>query len=175
MERKSLFINFFVNGLIVVLVCFGFNSLVLSSYRRNIVSGLEKAKDAAELLKEVYQEVKGFGKYGNEDFFKRDFHVDLDQDEKNSEEYVVVLIHDTLDGEKMIVQVTTFEAKGPHGTIKYAKDTKEIVSFIKKDKIEISKSDYSEKDMKRLLPDILQIIRDKKVLLKLIDRKNSLN
>jgi hypothetical protein len=175
METRSFFINFIVKGLIVVFVCFGFNSLILSSSRRNIVSGLEKGKDAAGLLKEVYQEVKGFGKHENEDFFKRDFHVDLDQDEKNSEEYVVVLIHDTLDGEKMIVQVTTFEAKGPQWTIKYAKDTKEIVSFIKKDKIEISKSDYSEKDMKRLLPDILQIIRDKKALLKLIDRKNSLN
>ncbi len=175
MERRSFFVNIIVNGLIVVFVCFGFNSLILPSSRRNLVSGLEKEKDASELLKEVYKEVKGFGRYENEDFIKREFHTDLDKNETNSEEHVVVLIHDTLDGEKMIVQVTTFEAKGAHRTVKYAKDIKEIVSFIKKDKIEISKSDYSEKDMKRLLPDILQTIRDKKALLKLVDRKNSLN
>ena len=131
--------------------------------------------DAAgsQLAEQLYKEVVELGPYKNEDFIKREFHMDLDSDENNSEEHVVFLIQGAGEKEKMIIQVTYFEAKRTR-IIKYAKDIKTILCHVKGDKIEIKKCDYSEDDIKSLFPDILQGIRNKKKFLKLIDRKDKL-
>ncbi len=70
-----------------------------------------------------------------------------------------------------MVQVTYFEAEKKNRTIKWAKNTKEILCCLKGLNIEIEKSDYSSIEMDSLLPKILNGIRDKKKLLKLLDNK----
>ena len=141
-------------------------TIIFKGYRKALL----KSK---EILKEMYHEVVELGPRKNEDFIKREFHMDLDKDENNSEEHVVVLIQGEGRKKKMTIQVTYFEAKRTR-IIKYAKDIKTIFCHIKGDRVEIKKSDYTKNDMKSLFPDILQGIRNKKKFLKLLDRKDKI-
>jgi hypothetical protein len=130
----------------------------------------ELEKKIFEILKEIHREVKEFGKFGKEEFINREFHLDLDGNEVNSEEHVNVLIYETGDREKMSIQVTYFEPI--NRVTKYAKEIRSIICFFRGEQMEIEKCDYEEKQMKSLLSDILKEIRYEKELLKQVDRKN---
>lgn len=171
MERREFLRNFPKGIIIGVAAANVFISNARSSVY-NILTNIPQCKKVPnEILKEMYKEVVELGPYNNQDFIKREFHMELDNDENNSEEHVVFLIQSAGDKEKMIIQVTYFEAKRTR-IIKYAKDIKTILCYVKGDEVEIKKSDYSENDIKSLLPAILQGIRNKKKFLKLIDRKD---
>jgi hypothetical protein len=173
MERRE-FLRNFPRGIIIgVAVAHVFISNARSSIYDVLTNTLQRKKNPTDILKEMYKEVVELGAYENEDFIKREFHIDLDSDENNSEEHVVFLIQSVGDKEKMTIQVTYFEAKRTR-IIKYAKDIKTILCHVKGGEVEIKKCDYSEHDIKSLFPDILQGIRNKKKFLKLIDRKDKL-
>ncbi len=171
MERREFLRNFPR----VIIIGIAASNVFISNARSSVYNVLtntpQRKKNPEEILKEMYKEVVELGPYENEDFIKREFHIDLDSDENNSEEHVVFLIQSVGDKEKMTIQVTYFEAKRTR-IIKYAKDIKTIVCYVKGDKIEIKECDYSAKDIKSLFPDILQGIRNKKKFLKLLDRKD---
>ncbi len=171
MDRRGFFRNFTKGIIIGIAAAHALRSYAKSSIYEVLTNTPHRKKDSNEILKEMYKEVVELGPYENEDFIKRGFHMELDRDENNSEEHVVFLIQSVGDKEKMIIQVTYFEAKRTR-IIKYAKYTKTILCHVKGDKIEIKKSDYSENDIKSLFPDILQGIRNKKKYLKLLDRKD---
>ena len=173
MERREFLRNFTKGIIIGVAAAHVFISNGWSLVYNVLTNTIQRKKNPTEILKEMYKEVVELGAYENDDFIKREFHVDLDSDENNSEEHVVFLIQSEGDKEKMIIQVTYFEAKRTR-IIKYAKDIKTILCYVKGDKIEIKKCDYSENDIKSLFPDILKGIRNKKKYLKLLDRKNKL-
>jgi len=171
MERRE-FLRNFPKGIIIGLAAINVIKSNVESSVHEVLTGPPKPKNnPKEILKEVYKEVVELGARKNEDFIKREFHIDLDKDENNSEEHVVVLIQGEGSKEKMTIQVTYFEAKRTR-IIKYAKDVKTIFCKISGDRVEIKKSDYTKNDMKSLFPDILQGIRDKKKFLKLLDRKD---
>ena len=171
MERRE-FLRNFPRGLIIgAATASVFISNAQSSAYDVLTNVLQRIKKPKEILKEMYKEVVELGPYKDEDFIKREFHMELDSDENNSEEHVVFLIQDQGEKQKMIIQVTYFQAKRTR-IIKYAKDVKTILCYVKGDEIEIEKCDYSENDIKSLFPDILEGIRNKKKFLKLIDRKD---
>ncbi len=130
-------------------------------------------KTPEDILKEIYKEVSELGKRKNEDFIKREFHFDLDQNPTNTEEHIVVLIYEIDRMEKMVVQVTYFEAEGVECVIKYAKDIRLISCHIASEKLEIDKCDFKTKEMKPMLTDILKGIQEEKKIFKLIDKKKS--
>jgi predicted small secreted protein len=171
MERREFLRNFLTGIIIGVATAHVFVSNAKSSVCDFLTNLPQGKKTPAEILKEMYKEVVELGPYENDDFIKREFHMELDSDENNSEEHVVFLIQSDGDKESMIIQVTYFNAPRTR-IIKYAKDIKTILCHVKGDDIEIKKCDYSENDIKSLFPDILQGIRNKKKFLKLIDRKN---
>jgi len=171
MERRA-FLKNFPKGIIVgVAAAHALKSYANSAVYKALTSEPGRKKDTNEILKEMYKEVKELGSYGNDDFIKREFHMDLDGNWNNKEEHVVVLIQSVGDKEKMTVQVTYFQPKR-NRFIKYAKDTKVVLCYIKRDEVEIKKCDYNEKEIKALLADILQGIRNKKKLLKLINKRS---
>jgi hypothetical protein len=171
MERRE-FLRNFPKGIIISLAAIHVLKSNVESSVHEVLTGQPKPKkNPKEILKEMYKEVLELGPRKNEEFIKREFHMDLDKDENNSEEHVVVLIQGKGKKEKMTIQVTYFEAKRTR-IIKYAKDIKTIFCNIKGDRVEIKKSDFTKNDMKSLFPDILQGIRNKKKFLKLLDRKD---
>jgi len=126
---------------------------------------------SAEILKEIYEEVRELGYRENEAFIKREFHLDLDRHATNSEEHVLVLSYNVGEKEKLVVQVTYFETK-ENNLIKYAKDIKFISCYIDQDKIQMDKCDYDKKEIKSVLKQILEGIQEEKKLFKLIKHNN---
>lgn len=175
MERRSFLRHLPQVILLGIVTADSFKSLAVSA---DYVAAPQKSsskKDSFEILKEIYQEVMEPGSLGSRDedkeFIKREFFMDIDGNEENKEEHVVVLIHRLGDSEKMIIQVTYFESKRDRSATKYAENTKKIVCFIKGEKVEVAETEYTEKEFKSLLPEILRNIRNKKKILKSVYRK----
>lgn len=123
-----------------------------------------------KVLFSIYREVKEFGKYAGDDFINREFHIDLDGRRQNSEEFVVVLIHDTDEGETMILELTYFSDKKTIYSSKYMREIKRIVCTLKQDSIRIVESNFSQHEMDKILPLILEGIISKKKLLEVLKK-----
>lgn len=144
-----------------------------SLYPDGLFQRAQKSKKTPEdILKYIYEEVSELGKRKNENFIKREFHFDLDENPTNTEEHIVVLIYEIDNREKMVVQVTYFEAEGVKYAIKYAKDIKLISCHKAQEKFEIDKCDFTIKEMKPTLTDILKGIQEEKKILELINKKD---
>jgi len=168
MDRRGFFSVFPKRILVGMAAVYVLKSDAESLVYESLVKKVKCEKDPCEILKEIYKEVRELGTYPTEDFIKRTFHINLDGDESNKEEHVVVLSHKAGDKERMIVQVTYFEYRRKSSTIKHPKDIRTVLCYIKGDNLEIAQCDYDEKEIRILLPEILQGIRNKKKLLKLI-------
>jgi hypothetical protein len=144
----------------------------LNSDDGNAVRKEKIKKDPKEYLRQIHCEVKELGSYENEAFIKREFHTELDGNQENKEEHVVILIYRVGDKERMLVQVTYFVAKRKNSPVKYPKEIRVILCSLKGDNLEIKNCDYTEKEIESLLPDILQGIRNKKKILKLLEQNN---
>jgi len=156
-------------GIVAVLVFISYAEVVA----KGDLSGKSKIKrDPKIVLREIHEEVKELGSYENEAFVKREFHTDLDANNENKEEHIVVLIYRVGDRERMMLQVTYFKSKRKGSIIKYPDEIRVILCYLKGDELEIKHCDYNEKEIESLLPDILQGIRNKKEILKLIEHKN---
>ena len=131
----------------------------------------EGKKTPEEILKDIYKEVFELGKREDENFIKGEFHFNLDENPTNSEEHIVVLIYEAENKERMIVQVTYFEAEGLKYSVKYAKDIKLVTCTLDGEILKIDKCDFKDKEMKSLMRDILKGIQEEKKLYKLIDKK----
>ena len=124
-------------------------------------------KDTLAILKKIYVEVKEMGPYPGESFILHEFFAGgPDDDDTNKDQHVVVLIQVVGGVETMRIQVTYMERTKQDRTIKYAKEMKTISCIVAADRITVQSSDYSEKEMDKLAPDILQAILNKKKLLK---------
>ncbi|MCJ7581835.1 MAG: hypothetical protein MUP98_15050 [Candidatus Aminicenantes bacterium] len=127
-------------------------------------------KNPAEILKNIYDEVKELGPYADENFLRREFHMDLDNNAINKEEYVMVLSQNIDNIQKMVLQVTYFEQDKNNRFVKNAKETKEIKCELIGEDFKIKSCDYEEKKLDKLLSDILTGIQEKKRLLKLVKK-----
>jgi len=127
-------------------------------------------KNSSEILKDIYEEVKELGVYGDENFLRREFHMDLDNNAVNREEYVMVLSQNIDKIQKMVLQVTYFEQDKKNRFVKNAKETKEIKCEMIGEAFQIKKCDYEDKKVKRVLSKILTGIKEKKELLKLVKK-----
>jgi hypothetical protein len=120
------------------------------------------------VLKEIHREVLELGYRQREAFIKREFFLDLDDDDQNKEEHVVILsCH--LDGEeKMTIQVTYFQPVSKSKLVKQAINSMEILCSLRKGRITIEECDFAQEEISLLLPKILEGIKNKKKLLQLI-------
>ena len=168
MKRRA-FLKILSKGIIAgVAMMHIFTSFASSVPTKSIPIKTKEKKESCKILKEIYKEVSELGSRKNENFIKREFHFDLDKNETNSEEHIVVLIYDIGDKERMVVQVTYFRSRGNKNIIKYAKDIRMVFCSIKKDIIAIEKCDYDDKEIKSILPKVLEGIKEEKKLFKLI-------
>jgi len=171
MDRRFFLINLSKKVITGMALAYASKSYALSEFFKIFTENSNHKKDPCKILKEIYNEVLELGSYNEENFVKREFFIDIDRNDQNKEEHVVVLNSREGDKEKMIVQVTYFEPKRKNIIVRYAKNTRKILCFIKEEKIEIEGCDYDETEIKSLLPEILKGIRNKKKLLKLINDK----
>ena len=168
MNRKRFLENIFI-GIIVVFISVSLFAVSIIKDEFEKISDIEK--NSVEILKEIYKESKELEDSNDKEFLKREFFLDLDHCPLNREEHLVVLIYNVDDREKMIVQVTYFKPTRENRLTNIAEDTMSISCFIKEDKIKIEKSDYKDNEIKYVLKEILQGIREEKKILKLIEQK----
>ncbi len=170
MKRRSFLRNFFKTFIISFASIVLFNSFIESSTNSDLSRTQNEDKNPNEILKKIYDEVIELGRYEKEDFLRRDFFMNLDEEDKSTREHVVVLIHKEGEIEKMMLQVTYLESRVEDSIIKHAKNTKKISTIKKGNRLKIEESGYEEEEIKSLLPKILQNIRLKKEYLKLIKK-----
>jgi len=171
MERLP-FLRYFLKTFILGIIATSFFiPCAESAASINLVTVQKEARKPEEILKEIYDEVVELGGYEEEDFVRRDFFMDLEDEDRSKAEHVVVLIRKEGKKEIMLLQVTYLESRRKESTIKFATSTKQISSFIKGNKIEIEETNYDEDEVKSLLPKILENIKLKKEYLKLIKKK----
>jgi len=125
-----------------------------------------KARDVPTLLREIEKAVREIGGYPGEDFVRREFFLGEGDDDTCKTHYVGILIKDDPEGPRMTIQVTRLEPSRDDPRVKYARDPKTIVCRLPADKAEAVKSDYSQAELERLLPELLRAVIDKKNLLK---------
>jgi len=123
------------------------------------------------ILLEIYREVQGLGYRAEEDFIKREFNFDLDGITSNREEHIVILGHRDGNGERMILQVTTFGEAANQYYVRYPVNVCEIMCYIEGNALHIRKCGYDAHQTQVLLPEILKGIRSEIELLRLIEHK----
>ena len=171
MERLP-FLRYLLKTLLLgIIAIYLFIPHVESASSIDLIKAQEKEKKPKEILKEIYDEVVELGGYEDEDFLRRDFLMDLEDEDRSKAEHVVVLIHKEGKKEIMLLQVTYLESRRKESIIKFATGTKKISCCIRGNKIEIEETNYDEDEIKSLLPKILENIRLKKEYLKLIKKK----
>lgn len=155
-------------GLAIVSIFFGISSKMLSG--TTSVSFIRNT-DVKKLLKEIHDEVVLLGKYPGQDFFKREFFVGDDDDDTNKDIHVAIVIHETDDEEKMTIQVTYMERTKGRPVVGIAKNVRNIKCIYNRgSQISIKHCDFSDKELKSMLKDILRAIHNKKRLLKQKDK-----
>lgn len=118
------------------------------------------------VLKQVRDEVREMGSYPGEDFVRREFFVGEDDDDTNKDIHVNILIQALKSGEKMTLRVTEMAVDPGNPRARLARASKLVVCLFAGDRLEIKSSDYEDKELSRLAPEILTAIRNKKRLLK---------
>ncbi len=136
-----------------------------------LITQSESLKEPDQLLMAIFKEVRELGFRENEDFIKREFHIDLDGSMANREEHIVVLSHLDGNGEKMILQVTYFGETASGGIARYSKEIREISCQIEGNALVIQHCGFDVDEARHVLPEILKGIQDEKKLLKLLDHK----
>jgi hypothetical protein len=119
------------------------------------------------ILKEIHAEVKEMGLYPGQDFFHQAFFVGEDDDDTNKDIHVSILIRAREQKDKMTIRVTRMQKDRRNPQARLAGTTKEMACLVGGDDLEIQSSDYTEKEIAELVPEILTAIRNKKRLLKL--------
>jgi hypothetical protein len=126
-----------------------------------------------KVLSAIYLEIVDFGGYEGQAFIKREFWMNLDGKDANKEEHIVAMRHNDGNILKFTLQVTYFTPDKGHRFIRYAQETKVILCCITDEALHICQSDYSDNELRKVLPDILKGIQNKKKLLKLVIRKKN--
>jgi hypothetical protein len=119
------------------------------------------------VLKQIHAEVKALGPYPGEEFIRRQFFVGRDDDDTNKDIHVGILIQALGSEERMMVRVTEMTKDPGNPRARLAGKSRLLSCRISGGRLEVLSSDYREKELAELAPQILTAIRNKKKLLEL--------
>ncbi len=146
-------------GIVLLLFSFAFTTTAL-----NRPGPLKKY---LTVLKQIHAEVKEMGPHPGEDFIRQEFFVGEDDDDTNKDIHVVVLIQSRESKELMTIRVTEMAKDPGNPRARLAKTSRVLTCLVAEDRLAVQRSDYEEKDLTALVPEILTAIQNKKRLLKL--------
>lgn len=122
---------------------------------------------SAQVLKQIFDEVKELGPYPGETFIKHEFFLGPADDDSYKREHVVVIIQVVGGVERMRIQVTDMKTRPDNPRIQLAGRAWAISCSVNSGgRLAILRSDYSDQELARVAPDILRAVREKKKLLK---------
>jgi hypothetical protein len=126
----------------------------------------ESGKKYLSVLIQIYAEVKEMGPYPGEDFIRREFFVGEDDDDTNKDVHIMILIQPSDSKEMMTVRVTEMVKDPANPQVRLAASSRMLSCFVAGSRVEIQSSDYKDKDLDKLAPEMLTAIQSKKKLLK---------
>jgi len=132
------------------------------------MSGRTQSPESAcpAVLKRVHDEVAELGRYPGQDYIRWDFFIGgPDDDDTNKDQHVVVLIENERAPQRMTLQVTQLERSRGDRNVKYARGTRRVLCFLENGKLEVSRSDFDDRELEELAGGILRAVLDKKKLL----------
>ncbi len=129
-------------------------------------AGQDDELKCLEVLKKIYLEVKEFGCYPGQNFISREFFLGPADDDTYKNEHIAVLIQLADNQDTMKIQVTEMETVNIMPHVQTAKSARTIVCVIKEAQLAIQRSAYKPAELRKLAPEILQAIQEKKKLLK---------
>ncbi|OGD19555.1 MAG: hypothetical protein A2W03_01305 [Candidatus Aminicenantes bacterium RBG_16_63_16] len=122
---------------------------------------------SADVLKQIYVEVKELGPYPGENFIKHEFFLGPADDDSYKREHIVVLIQVVEGVERMKIQITEMKNRPDNPRIQVAGKVRTISCKITaRGVLSLLRSDYSGREIARLAPDVLRAVREKARLLK---------
>lgn len=128
----------------------------------------EAGKKYPEIIKSIFDEVRELGAYPGESFTRREFFIGAEDDDDTYKDiHVSILIQRHGDVEKMRIRVTQMKPGQGDPRVKYAGISKTFVCLIGEKNLELESSDFKEKEIDNLAPEILRAVRNKKKLLSL--------
>lgn len=167
---RSYFLSFFKALILIFLALFIFRPAFSSESSTFDKNNYQQGDKWLQTLNRIYKEVAELGSYGQDDFIKREFFMELDGNQENKEEHVLILEKRIGERKEMLIQVTYFKTIRKNSPIKYADQVKEIVCNFLPENIEMVKCNYDQSLVPSLLAKILNGIRQKKEYLKLIKK-----
>ena len=118
----------------------------------------------AAILRDIHREVSEIGKYPGEPIVRREFFIGVGDDDTYKDSHLVVLIQDSEGTPKMTIQVTPLHPSPENPRIKYGREVRMIVCLLKPRRVDLSRCDYGERELRALLPEMLRVIRERKDL-----------
>jgi hypothetical protein len=119
-----------------------------------------------EVLKKIYLEVKELGSYPGQNVISREFFLGPADDDTYKNEHIAVLIQPADAQDTMKIQVTEMETVNTKPHVQTARGVRTIVCNIKGSQLAIQRSAYKPAELRKLAPEILHAIQEKKKLLK---------
>lgn len=157
--------NFFAAGILAFLIFFSGDVF-------GFAETPGEKNNSGNILKDIYKEIKDMGKCPGDDVLKREFWTgNDDDDDTNKDIHVLIMIQNMEDKEKMTIQVTRFERDKVTPTVSHAKEERNIICLVSREKIDILKSDIPKKERESFFSELLSAIRKKKKLLKLLRKQ----
>jgi hypothetical protein len=123
-------------------------------------------RETVSKLRDIHGEVREMAKYPGEDFVRREFFVGKGDDDTYKDFHLVVLIQVVAAREKMTLQVTRLDPSAENPRVKYGKDVRLVVCWMDQETVEVVRSDYEDRDLAPLLPEMLRCIRERKLLVR---------
>jgi len=172
LNSRTIILSFFLSFkvltfIVLILFILGLGFGLESSVNKNSYQPEDKW---LKTLNQIYQEVAELGSYGQDEFIKREFFMELDGNQKNKEEHVLIMEKKAGEKQEMLIKVTYFRAIRKGSPLKYADHVKEIVCYFSSENIEVAKCNYTQETFPSLLSKILKGIYQKKEYLKLIKK-----
>ncbi len=123
-------------------------------------------RETVSKLRDIHGEVREMVKYPGEDFVRREFFVGKGDDDTYKDFHLVVLIQVIAKREKMTLQVTRLDPSAENPRVKYGRDVRLVICWVDPEVVEVVRSDYEDKDLAPLLPEMLRCIRERKLLVR---------
>jgi hypothetical protein len=149
-----------------IIVAGALHSLARDVRRQPVPQPEPGEETVGEVLKQIYLEVKELGPYPGDNFIKQEFFLGPADDDSYKREHICILIQVVDGAERMKIQVTEMKNRPDNPRIQLAGKTRTITcSITAKGGLTLPRTDYSEEEIARVVPDILRAVREKKKLL----------
>ncbi len=131
--------------------------------------GQSEERFISEKIREIFMEVRRAALVSPEGWREWQSFLGQDEDDTYKDEHLFILIQEGEGESRVFLQVTKMERDARNPVVQRARGTKLIEATVKEEKVLIARNDFAPKEARKILPEILRSIKEKKRLLGIKD------